>query len=195
MKRLFVLAAIAGAALAVAACGGGGGGKGGANGQATTVATKATAATSAPTAAPTKASSSATGNVPDACSLVTADELAQIAAGAGQGQARTEATTKECYYSFGQGLLSLTVSVTGLSSGQESPMKLSLQSSLQDAGNNGREVAGIGAYAVYTSLLPIEGRFQAIVNGLLLDLTLNGTGARGLETQLIQVAKAAAGRL
>lgn len=204
MKRLFVLAVIAGAAAMVAACGGGGGNNnagGGANTQPPSSATKAPLATSAPTKAATTPSGTSGGQVPaDVCALLTSDELAQIAAGAGQGQARSETaqqvTTKSCYWLFGDGLLSLTLSVTTIPPGTPpNVMKTSLQSSLQDAGANGRELSGLGDYAIYTSIVNIEGRVQVLLKGLLLDLTLNGTGARGLGDKLIPVAKAAAGRI
>jgi len=200
MKRVIVLAVVAGAAAMAVACGGGGNSGGGANTPASS-ATKAPAATSAPTKAATSSSGTSSGKVPgDVCSLVTSDELAQIAAGAGQGEAQTQTTAQvtstSCYWKFGDGLLSLTVTVTTLPSDTPADvLKTSLQAEAKDAGQNGRELSGIGDFAIYTSTSGIVGDVRVLLKGLLLDLNLNGPGARGLGDKLVPLAKAAAGRI
>jgi hypothetical protein len=176
------------------ACGGGGsktpaGGATGAPPSATAPSAPASSATSA----------QAQGKLPDdPCALLTQQELTAIAANPSQGEVKSQNTPgvseARCYWTFGDGLLSLTLSVTALR-GAGTSLKPSLEAELRDAAANGHEVAGLGDYAIFTSVLPISSEVKALVKGLVLDLDVNGPNGRSLEAPVIAAAKAAAGRL
>lgn len=150
-------------------------------------------------ASPTSAQGSSQAKVPaDACALVNQDEVHKLAATAGNAQKQTPQSVPgvsivACRWEWPQGAGSLDLRVSTLPPGTTAAiLKTSLSA---DIGKNGKEVKGLGDYAVVTSAINADAEVRALVNGMLLELDLNVLGARDQQDQLVELAKAAAGRI
>lgn len=198
MKSVFKFCApfLAVAALSAACRGDDNGGK-------STAAPKDTAAasTSAPGAAsPASTAKPATGaKVPaDACALLTIDEVRKVSATAGEGKKMTPPagpgqSLVSCRWEWPEGISTLDVTVMTLPAGVTADfVKISFQAEVK---SGGREVSGIGDYAISTSVIAADTEVKALVKGLLLIVDLNGLGAREKQELVIAVARAAAGRI
>lgn len=200
--RWGMLAAVA-VALLASACGGdddssadktpaGGGGTPAATSPAATT-------TGGGSASPAATQASSQAKIPaDACALVTQDEVHKLAATAGNAQKQTPqavpgVSVVACRWEWPQGVGSLDLRVSTLPPGTTAAiLKTSLSA---DIGKNGKEVKGLGDYAVVTSAINADANVRALVNGMLLELDLNVLGARDQQDQLVELAKAAAGRI
>jgi len=117
-------------------------------------------------------------------------------AGAGKQSPQQSApgqTVIACRWEWPEGAGSLDLKVSTLPQGLTADM---LKSSLRaEAKDKGREVSGIGDFAIVTSAINADVQARALVNGLLVDLDLNVLGAREKQAQVEALLKAVAGRM
>jgi hypothetical protein len=209
--KLGALGAAAATGVLAIACSGGGGG-GGANTPAkatsATNAAAATAATAKPAATSTSSTGGASAGLPaDACTLLTLAEVQQVEPAAkDEGVPSSEGdpvSAVSCLWEWedptqGFGSLELTVSTLPPAASEEF-VKQSLKVDLADAGANGRELPGIGDYAILKSIIVADAEVKALVGGALLRLDLTGFAAGGnardRQDTLVPLAQAVAKRL
>jgi len=167
-----------------------------------TTTTQATVPAASPTTQTTGSSSGgASGSVPDdACALITLDQVKQLIPDATAGQPSKNSTanvrTSGCYWTSAGSTLSLKVEFSTLPpSAPRDAVKRSLQTELNDAGSNGKELSGIGDYAIVTSSVAVDSELKALVGGILLRIDLNGDGARAKLDDLAPLARAIAPKL
>lgn len=188
-------------ALLVAAMASCGGDDDDGNGAATATPGKAGESPAATTGAtaPATAKTGTSAKLPaDACALLTADELKPVAPTAGQGKKQTPSagpgqSIVACRWEWPEGVGSLDVEVSTLPAGTTAEiMKTSL---LAEAKSSGKEVQGVGQFAIVVSPIAADVQVRALVNGLFLDIDLNQLGAREKQELLVTLAKAIAARI
>jgi hypothetical protein len=133
----------------------------------------------------------------DPCALLTLPEVQTVAPSAAKGVATTSGTiSANCYWgATGQDTNSVTVSVLILPSGTAAQAKLGLQAQAKDPKVNGAEISGVGDFAVFTSTVTVDAEGQALLNGVLVNVTLNGTNARGQKDKVVALLKDVVGRM
>jgi hypothetical protein len=137
----------------------------------------------------------------DACQLLTLSEVQTVASGASEGEPGSESTPAvrvvDCFWSgTGGDLASLTLTISTLPEGfSEDDIRLALETEANESGENGGEIPGVGDFAAYSSAVEIDVTAKALVHGLLVDVSLNATGARTHKDEVIALLKAAVERI
>jgi len=206
MKTAFILSlATCGVAALSWACGGDDDAPatstpGGSSSSATTAPASTSGAGSASATSTSKPSTQA--KLPaDACALLTLYEVRKLGPTAGDGKKTNDPglggqPAASCRWEWSEGTSSLDVKVSTLPPGMTAAqLKASLQADVKKTTANGRELSGIGDFAALTSYISADVEIQVLVNGLWLDINLNGLGARDKQELVIALAKAAAGRV
>lgn len=161
-----------------------------------------------PTSVPANASTSAsptsgggsasTAKLPaDACALLTADDVHKLAPTAGEGKNTSKASAGSlpgvsCRWEWAEGISSLDVTVSSLPAGSAGTFKTSLQAEVKSPG---RELSGMGDFAIVKSSIAADVTVRVLIKGLLVDVDLNGLGARDKMELVVALAKAAIARL
>lgn len=167
-----------------------------------------TADSAEPTEAPSDGEATGAELPPDACALLTLPEVQQLAPMAQEGTATSDEgaiTSVGCVWDWSDppgaidGTGSLEVHVSSLPPGvSEQTIRQSLTVEVADAGENGRELSGIGEYAIMTSVIGGSAEVQALVNGQLVTVELvgyvDGDVAREKQDDVIPLAELVAER-
>ena len=217
-RMLFVAALVCGTLFLLAACGGSDDDDGGSDAEDTPAASAGTPSGGVsepiesgddPTEPPSDGDETAAELPPDACALLTVTEVQQLAPMASEGTPTSEEgaiASVGCVWDWSDppgaidGTGSLEVHVSSLPPGvSEQTIRQSLTVEVADAGENGRELSGIGEYAILTSVIGGSAEVQALVNGRLVTIELigyvDGDVAREKQDDLIPLAELVAERV
>ena len=74
-------------------------------------------------------------------------------------------------------------------------VKPSFQAELRDAKENGAEIAGVGDYSIYTSIIPANAEGKGVVKGLLLTVEYAAGDARPQKDTVITLFKSVAAKI
>jgi hypothetical protein len=146
---------------------------------------------------------------PDACALLTLTEVQQLAPMASAGTPTADEgaiASVGCVWEWTDpqdaigGTGTLEVHVANLPPGvSQETVRQSLTVEVADAGENGRELTGIGQYAILTSPIGGSAEVQALVDGLLVTVELggyvDGVVAREKQDDVIPLAEIVAERV
>jgi hypothetical protein len=193
------LALFLAASVVLGACGGDDDSGGGGNPLAAGSGTNADGArpasnTTSNTTAPPAAGGAGSGALPDPCSLLTADEIGQVAPGATPAPPENESTsgvqTATCYWDNPDDKVTLTL-LSGIPSDQIQP---SLEAEANDYGGKPVDLGGDHDGVVFSST-PIGADTKVVTGGVLVTVELIGTGASGKQDALVGLTRTAVGRL
>lgn len=134
----------------------------------------------------------------DACTLVTAEELATLVPDAQPGSSTSDAGGGEsrlCLWQSDSEAAGMSINIEAYPSEISTDLIIDeLESNLADAGTDGKEVEDVGEFAYFVSPRENVGELVTVVKGLELTLRYDGPAGTG-EAELIEIARAVEERL
>jgi hypothetical protein len=135
----------------------------------------------------------ATGEVPDACGLLTAEEVGQVVPGATATGPTTSAngpiTISECAWDSPSGQLNVSVTA-GIPPDQ---LQLSIETEASDFGGRAVDIGGDDDAQVF-SAIQAGADVKGVVNGMALAVSMVASNASSQQDALVDLARTAAGR-
>lgn len=139
------------------------------------------------------------GKVPsDVCSLVSPADLKALAPTAADGKHGSETGAPgqvigTCHWEWADGIGSLDLRVMTLPAGTTPELvKQSLKAEVKPPG---KELSGIGEFAIFTSAINADAEVRFLAKGMLVVIDLSVLGARDKQDLLIALARGVAGKL